>query len=58
VPDDYVRLKEAVADGGGTLINRMAHVDEVAELVIFLAGPAGRSLTGAVIPFDAGYIAH
>jgi NAD(P)-dependent dehydrogenase (short-subunit alcohol dehydrogenase family) len=57
-PDDYVRLREAVADGGGTLVNRIAHVDEVAELVLLLVGPAGRSMTGAVIPFDAGFTAH
>jgi NAD(P)-dependent dehydrogenase (short-subunit alcohol dehydrogenase family) len=57
-PDDYVRLHEAVASGGGVLINRVAHVDEVAELVLYLSGNQSRSLTGAVIPFDAGFTAH
>ena len=55
---DYVRLYEAVAAAGGSLVDRVAHVDEVAELVLLLAGPAGRSMTGAVIPFDAGFTAH
>ena len=40
------------------LIDRIAHVDEVAEMVLFLAGPHSLSLTGAVIPFDAGFTAH
>ena len=56
--DDYVRLQEAVAAAGGTLIKRVAHVDEVAELILFLSGDASKSLTGAVIPFDAGFTAH
>lgn len=43
---------------GGTLIHRVAHVDEVAELVLFLSGSQSKSLTGAVIPFDAGFTAH
>jgi len=57
-PDDYVRLHEAVAAAGGTLIKRVAHVDEVAELVLFLSGSQSKSLTGAVIPFDAGFTAY
>jgi NAD(P)-dependent dehydrogenase (short-subunit alcohol dehydrogenase family) len=57
-PDDYVRLHEAVAAAGGALIRRVAHVDEVAELVLFLSGSQSKSLTGAVIPFDAGFTAH
>ena len=40
------------------LIDRIAHVDEVAEMILFLAGPQSLSLTGAVIPFDAGFTAH
>jgi NAD(P)-dependent dehydrogenase (short-subunit alcohol dehydrogenase family) len=58
VPDDYTRLLEAFAAAGGGLVNRVAHVDEVAELVVFLAGPLSLSLTGAVIPFDGGFTAH
>jgi NAD(P)-dependent dehydrogenase (short-subunit alcohol dehydrogenase family) len=57
-PADYVRLHEAVAAAGGVLIKRVAHVDEVAELILFLCGSQSRSLTGAVIPFDAGFTAH
>ena len=57
-PGDYEKLLEAVAKGGGTLIDRTAHVDEVAELVLYLAGPSSLSLSGAVIPFDAGFTAH
>jgi NAD(P)-dependent dehydrogenase (short-subunit alcohol dehydrogenase family) len=58
VPEDYARLIESVQRAGGTLIDRIAHVDEVAELVLFLCGPSSLSLTGAVIPFDGGYTAH
>jgi NAD(P)-dependent dehydrogenase (short-subunit alcohol dehydrogenase family) len=58
VPEDYVRLMEAVGAAGGTLVDRTAHVDEVAELVTFLVGPQSLSLTGAVIPFDSGFTAH
>ncbi len=57
-PSDYIRLNEAAGLAGGMLIDRIAHVDEVAELVLFLAGPQSLSLTGAVIPFDAGFTAH
>ena len=57
-PGDYEKLMEAVGRGGASLIDRVAHVDEVAELVLFLAGPASLSLTGAVIPFDSGFTAH
>jgi len=58
VPEDYTRLYEAVAMAGGSLLGRTAHVDEVAALVLFLAGPMSLSLTGAVIPFDGGFTAH
>jgi NAD(P)-dependent dehydrogenase (short-subunit alcohol dehydrogenase family) len=57
-PDDYIRLTESARLGGGALIDRVAHVDEVAELVLFLSGPESLSLTSAVIPFDAGFTAH
>jgi NAD(P)-dependent dehydrogenase (short-subunit alcohol dehydrogenase family) len=58
VPSDYDRLREAAAKAGGSLIDRVAHVDEVAEMVVFLCGPSSLSLTGAVINFDAGFTAH
>jgi NAD(P)-dependent dehydrogenase (short-subunit alcohol dehydrogenase family) len=58
IPSDYVRLHEAVRRAGGNLVDRTAHVDEVAEMVLFLSGPLSLSLTGAVIPFDGGFTAH
>ena len=58
LPGDYEKLLLAVQRGGGTLIDRTAHVDEVAELVLYLSGPSSLSLSGAVIPFDAGFTAH
>lgn len=50
-------LHEAVSLAGGPLLNRLANVDEVAQFLLALVGPAGRSLTGAVIPFDGGFTA-
>jgi 3-oxoacyl-[acyl-carrier protein] reductase len=32
----------------------MASVDEIAEVVGFLAGPGGAYVTGAIIPVDGG----
>jgi NAD(P)-dependent dehydrogenase (short-subunit alcohol dehydrogenase family) len=58
IPSDYDRLHEAAARAGGSLVDRVAHVDEVAEMVLFLCGPNSLSLTGAVINFDAGFTAH
>jgi NAD(P)-dependent dehydrogenase (short-subunit alcohol dehydrogenase family) len=58
IPSDYIRLGEAVRHAGGSLVDRVAHVDEVAEMVLFLSGPLSLSLTGAVIPFDGGFTAH
>ena len=58
LPGDYEKLLQAVQKGGGNLIDRTAHVDEVAELVLYLSGPSALSLSGAVIPFDAGFTAH
>jgi NAD(P)-dependent dehydrogenase (short-subunit alcohol dehydrogenase family) len=58
IPSDYDRLHAAVAEAGGSLIDRVAHVDEVAEMILFLSGPVSLSLTGAVVNFDAGFTAH
>jgi NAD(P)-dependent dehydrogenase (short-subunit alcohol dehydrogenase family) len=58
IPSDYDRLHQAVAEAGGSLIDRVAHVDEVAEMVLFLSGPSSLSLTGAIVNFDAGFTAH
>lgn len=57
-PGDYDKLMQAVMKAGGNLVERTAHVDEVAEMVVFLSGPNSASMTGAVIPFDAGFTAH
>jgi NAD(P)-dependent dehydrogenase (short-subunit alcohol dehydrogenase family) len=57
-PVDYERLTESVMSAGGAIINRIAHVDEVAALVLFLSGPLSQSMTGSIIPFDGGYSAH
>jgi NAD(P)-dependent dehydrogenase (short-subunit alcohol dehydrogenase family) len=58
IPSDYDRLHEAAALAGGSLVDRIAHVDEVAEMVLFLSGPSSLSLTGAIINFDGGFTAH
>ncbi len=58
VSSDYDRLYEAAAKAGGSLIDRVAHVDEVAEIVLFLCGPLSLSLTGSVVNFDGGFTAH
>lgn len=40
--------------GATTLLNRAARVDEIAEVIAFLAGPKASYITGAVIPVDGG----
>jgi 3-hydroxybutyrate dehydrogenase len=37
---------------------RFAEVDELGALAVFLAGPGGRSITGAALPVDGGWTAH
>jgi 3-hydroxybutyrate dehydrogenase len=39
-------------------VKRLIEPEEVAELVAFLASPAGRSFTGAAIPMDLGWTAR
>jgi 3-hydroxybutyrate dehydrogenase len=39
-------------------IKRLIEPEEVAEVVAFLAGPGGRSFTGAAIPMDLGWTAR
>jgi NAD(P)-dependent dehydrogenase (short-subunit alcohol dehydrogenase family) len=55
--DKMVLLQEAARLAGGPLLNRLANVDEVAQFLLVIVGPSGRSLTGAVIPFDGGFTA-
>jgi 3-hydroxybutyrate dehydrogenase len=37
---------------------RFAEVEELGALAVFLCGPGGRSITGAALPVDGGWIAH
>jgi 3-hydroxybutyrate dehydrogenase len=39
-------------------VKRLIEPEEVAEVVAFLAGPAGRAFTGAAIPMDLGWTAR
>jgi 3-hydroxybutyrate dehydrogenase len=39
-------------------VKELIEPDEVAELVAFLAGPAGRAFTGAALPMDQGWTAR
>jgi 3-hydroxybutyrate dehydrogenase len=39
-------------------VKRLLEPEEVAEAVAFLAGPAGRGVTGAAIPMDLGWTAR
>jgi 3-hydroxybutyrate dehydrogenase len=39
-------------------VKRLIEPEEVAEAVVFLAGPGGRSFTGAAIPMDLGWTAR
>jgi NAD(P)-dependent dehydrogenase (short-subunit alcohol dehydrogenase family) len=47
-------LARTEALGATTLLNRAAQVDEIAEVVAFLAGPKASYITGAMIPVDGG----
>jgi NAD(P)-dependent dehydrogenase (short-subunit alcohol dehydrogenase family) len=52
-------LLEAVQLGGGMLLPQpVCHVDDMAALIAFLCGPRCPTMTGAVIPVDAGFTAH
>jgi 3-hydroxybutyrate dehydrogenase len=36
---------------------RFVEAGHVAELAVFLCGPAGRDITGAMLPMDGGWLA-
>jgi NAD(P)-dependent dehydrogenase (short-subunit alcohol dehydrogenase family) len=55
---DRARLAEAVAASGGAPLARMAHVDEVAQLLLTMVGPACLSMTGSTVTIDGGFTAH
>ncbi|MFC5334189.1 SDR family NAD(P)-dependent oxidoreductase [Mycobacterium branderi] len=55
--DQLAQLHQAVQLSGGPLLSRPANVAEVAQFLLTVVGPNGRSLTGAVIPFDSGFTA-
>ncbi|SEA42233.1 SDR family NAD(P)-dependent oxidoreductase [Paraburkholderia sartisoli] len=41
---------------GGTPMNRLGRVDEVASVVLFLAGEAASLMTGSIVLADGGYV--
>ena len=55
MPEDRV-LEDVVL--APHVVKRLIEPEEVAEVVAFLAGPAGRSFTGAAIPMDLGWTAR
>jgi NAD(P)-dependent dehydrogenase (short-subunit alcohol dehydrogenase family) len=58
-PQQMKLLVEAVGGGGGMLLPQpICHVDDMAALIVFLCGSRTPTLTGAVIPVDAGFTAH
>ena len=40
---------------GGTPMGRMGEVDEIASVVLFLAGDAASLMTGSIVLVDGGY---
>ena len=55
VPPDRVLQDVVLAPHA---VKRLLEPDEVAEVVAFLAGPAGRGFTGSAIPMDLGWTAR
>ena len=55
-PEEMTLAGEAV--GGGAPVGGSASTEEVAQAILFLVGPHGRFITGAIIPIDGGYTAR
>jgi 3-hydroxybutyrate dehydrogenase len=55
VPEERV-LEEVILEPHA--VKRLIEPDEVAELVAFLAGPAGRAFSGSALPMDLGWTAR
>lgn len=53
----FVKSKPAMYDAwiGGTPMARLGEVDEIASVVLFLAGDAASLMTGSVVVVDGGY---
>jgi NAD(P)-dependent dehydrogenase (short-subunit alcohol dehydrogenase family) len=41
-----------------TPLGRLPEVEDVAQAILFLAGPAARCITGVTLPVDSGYLAR
>ncbi|MEX2148984.1 MAG: SDR family oxidoreductase [Steroidobacteraceae bacterium] len=41
-----------------TPLGRLPEVEDIAQAVLFLAGPAARCITGVTLPVDSGYLAR
>jgi 3-hydroxybutyrate dehydrogenase len=55
MPEDEVLENVVLAPHA---VKRLIEPEEVAEVVAFLAGPAGRAFTGAAVPMDLGWTAR
>jgi SDR family mycofactocin-dependent oxidoreductase len=48
------RMADRSAFGGQQVVRRLLDPAEVADVLVWLAGPAGAAITGAVVPVDGG----
>jgi 3-hydroxybutyrate dehydrogenase len=55
IPEDEVVEKVLLEH---MAVKRLVEPDEVAELAVFLCGPASASITGASFTVDGGWTAH